>query len=281
MRETAHIKFAESFWIDERGGVQHGHTNAFLSDNLDCDGVEVRGHVEWNVGVKHLRIRLRPALTTPAAHRRLLSWLESTQASRILLCVLIGREWQYAILSDTRLAAQRVDEFMDAHGSANHGYVKRQVRSLAVPIRNQGFAGALDYWKNQRQNFSPERAISVLNPLLNSCWLLFERPVDGDFRLAGFGDANPPYAVKWLARNVGAPIAALPDAAYAQETISAYRSVELTSEPCLDDVDAFASWLTFGRVRSCYSRLMLPFNSGDKSWLVVGKLKGSNIDLMG
>ena len=87
--------------------------------------------------------------------------------------------------------------------------------------------------------------------------------------------------MKWLARNVGAPIAALPDAAYAQETISAYRSVELTSEPCLDDVDAFASWLTFGRVRSCYSRLMLPFNSGDKSWLVVGKLKGSNIDLMG
>ncbi len=275
------MKIAESFWIDERGGVEHGRPNSiFSSDDLDCDGVEVRGDVEWNLGVKYLRIRLRPALTTPAAHCRLSSWLHSTHASRVLLCVLIGREWQYEILGDTRLASNRVDLLMDQHGSAIHGHVKRRIHSLARPIRNQGFAGAFDFWKQHRQAFKPASALATLDPILGSCWLLFQRPSDDDYRLAGYGSNNPPYAIKWFARNVGAPIAGMPDAAYAAQTISAYRNVEISGEPCLDDVDAFASWLTYGRVRSCYSRLILPFKSDDKTWLLVGKLKGANFDLM-
>lgn len=275
------MKIAESFWIDERGGVEHGRPKAmFSADGLDCDGVEVRGHVEWNIGLTYLRIRLRPALTMPAAHCRLSSWLHSTQAPRILLCVLISGEWQYEILGDTRLAAHRVDMLMEQHGSANHGHVKRRIRSLAQPIRNHGFAGAFDFWKQQRQTCTVSGAIATLDPLLNSSWLLFERAADDEYRLARFGSNNPPYAVKWFARNVGAPISGMPDPDYAVQTIGAYRHVEMTEEPCLDDVDAFASWLTYGRVRSRYSRLILPFKSDDKTWLLVGKLKGANFDLM-
>jgi hypothetical protein len=268
------MKIADSFWIDERGAVEHGSPiSTFSVDGLNGDGVEVRGHVEWSVGATYLRIRLRPALTTPAAHYRLSSWLHSTCATRILLCAFIGHEWQYEILGDTKLAAQRVDTLMQQHGSPNKGYLKRDILPLSEPLRDHGFAGAFDFWKQNRQAFSPAQVLATLDPLLNSSWLLFERANDDGYRLTGFGANNPQYAAKWFARNIGAPIAGMPDPDYAVATINAYRHVELTDEPCLDNIEAYASWLTFGRVRSKYSRLILPFKFDNKTWLVVGKLK--------
>jgi hypothetical protein len=60
-----------------------------------------------------------------------------------------------------------------------------------------------------------------------------------------------------------------PDYAYGQWVARAYRQVLETREPSLDDVDAVIAWPHQPRVSYRYKRLVVPFQGGNRSTLLL------------
>ena len=263
-----------SYMITPSGDVRIGDADPFHADNVAFDAVTVRGEVEWLERLGHIRIRLRPSLTTPAARSRLLDWLISTRPPRVLLSYFVRQRWHYEFLRDARTTPQRVDRLMEIHGS---GHLRHRTRPLDDLRNAAGFLAAVDFWRFKRSEFDPTADLGLLDPLLGSRWLLLESP---EYRVSHFGQRNSPYVMKWLETNVGAPLTSGPDAAYSRDCVSVYRTAEEACQPLMEDVDTLANWGSYGRVRSRYCRLMLPFEAGRKKWLLVSTAIDAGIDLI-
>ncbi len=263
-----------SYLIAPSGDVKIGDADPFLADDFAFDAVTVHGGVEWLERSGHIRIRLRPALTTPAARSRLQDWLNSTRPPRVLLSYFVRQRWHYEFLQDARTTPQRVDRLMEIHGT---GQIRHRSRSLDDPRNSAGFLASVDFWRSRRSSFEPTADLDLLDPLLGSRWLLLESP---EWRIAHFGQCNSPYVMKWLEANIGAPLTSGPDAAYARDCVTVYQRVEEAREPLMEDVDMLANWGSYGRVRSRYYRLMLPFEAGRKKWLLVSTAIDAGIDLI-
>ena len=268
------MNVTSSYLITPSGDVRIGNVDPFLADNFAFDAVTVHGEVEWLERLGHIRIRLRPSLTTPAARSRLHDWLNSTRPPRVLLSYFVGQRWHYEFLQDARSTPRCVDRLMEIHAG---GHLRHQTRPLDDPRNAAGFLAAVGFWHAKRSNFDPTGDLGLLDPLLASRWLLLEIP---EYRIMHFGQSNSPYVMKWLEANVGAPLSSGPDAAYSRDCVSVYRRAEEAWQPLMEDVDTFANWGSYGRVRSRYCRLMLPFAAGRKKWLLVSTAIDARIDLI-
>ena len=270
-----------SYLIDAAGNIELGNrSDPNLADSAALDAVTLLGHIEWLVRLGHVRVRLRPALTSPAAYCRLRAWLTSTQAPRVLLSYFVNGAWDYEFLRHPELTIRRVDRLMTQYGGGNLTTVRRQARSLTKPGNTRGAVAAIEYWKEKRQSFDPQQCLRVLDPILGSRWILLDSSHEHQHRLMRFGENNSPYVAKWLSQNIGSLLTSAPDTAYSESCVAAYRSVEQAGEPGLEDVDAFAVWPRFGHVRSRYHRLMLPFKSNSSSLLLVATTIDETIDLI-
>ena len=59
-----------------------------------------------------------------------------------------------------------------------------------------------------------------------------------------------------------------------------YRDITQAFEPRSDELDAVAYWPGYGRLRSRYRRLMLPFRASERTWLASGICLDPGIDLL-
>jgi hypothetical protein len=71
------------------------------------------------------------------------------------------------------------------------------------------------------------------------------------------------------------------DRVFSQSCALAYQTAATTCEPRADEIDVIADWTGYGRLRSQYRRLVLPFGSQGQSWLVSGIQLDPAIDLLG
>ena len=263
-----------SYLITSSGDIRIGNADPFLADNVAFDAVTVHGEIEWLERTGHIRIRMRPSLTTPAAQSRLLDWLNSTRPPRVLLSYFVRQRWHYEFSQEARKTPRRVERLKEIHGG---GPIRHQARPLDDPRNTAGVLATLDFWRARRSNFNPTADLGLLEPLLGSRWLLLEGP---EYRVSQFGQGNSPYVMKWLETNVGAPLTSGPDAAYARSCVTVYRTAVEARQPLMEDVDTLANWGSYGRVRSRYCRLMLPLEGGRKNWLLVSTAIDAGIDLI-
>ena len=278
------MRWVSSFLVDDRGDVHLGRgAHQLFSPAADDDAtsaVKEHGQIEWLAREGHVRVRLRPSMVSPPAYARLMAWLDSGEAERVLLSSFIGREWHYEYLRGAKLVAERVRQLVEQYGGGKACSLRRRTR-LTTSLDAGKYAQAVEFWREHRDNFLGDETMSVLGPLLGERWVLYESLPSGRFAVRGFGPHHTPHVRKWLEAQQRAPL----DTPYGDNFVSracvrVYREVVNALEPAADELDAVSHWTGFGRMRSRYRRLMLPYRSAERCWILSGIALDRDIDLL-
>jgi hypothetical protein len=277
------LRSVSSFLVDDRGNVHLGraaHQVAPVAeDDVAMAAVKDGGQIEWFVREGHVRVRLRPSMVSPAAFARVLAWLASRGPERVLLSSFIGKEWHYEYLRSSSGAGERVRELVERHGGGRSCNLRRRACSgLAFP--DSLFDQAVGFWRDHRDSFEPDLSMRVLGPLLDGKWLLYERLSNGGFAVAGFGPCHTDHVRKWLETHREPLHLQGGESFVSRACAQVYRDVANAFEPSADELDAVSHWTGFGRLRSSYRRVMLPFRSGERGWVVSGIRLDASIDLL-
>ena len=70
------------------------------------------------------------------------------------------------------------------------------------------------------------------------------------------------------------------DSVFSQSGARVYQSVTVAFEPRADETDVITHWTRYGRRRSGFRRLVLPFRSRDQSWVLSGIEMDPTIELL-
>lgn len=276
-----------SFLVDDKGEVHLGDrhvSEAAFGEDADeaaLGGIEHDGRVEWGVCDRYVRVRLRPSIVSPAAYARLMDWLEATRPARILLAAHIHGEWDYEFFRDPQAAARRVRDLVEACGGGRTCNLRRRPCSPRALIPDRNVQRALAYWREHRHQFQAAQALRVLGPLLRERWVLYASLPQGGFAVTEFGAYHTDHVRRYLTARKGTRLSeADPDSFLSRACAQVYRNVLGSFEPNAEELDAVAYWPGFGRVRSRYRRLMLPFKSPAGCCLLSGICLDSGIDLL-
>ncbi|MFM9938097.1 MAG: hypothetical protein ACKVP7_01210 [Hyphomicrobiaceae bacterium] len=102
------------------------------------------------------------------------------------------------------------------------------------------------------------------------------------YALDSFGPGFPAYFQSYLdRRKTSEGCGGSPEKFYLRSNALAYQEAEDRFEPCLDDVDALVHWPGHGRIRHRYTRLMLPFRVGERSWVLSTTAANPDVNLLG
>ena len=277
------MRSVASFLVDDTGSVHLGGSARRAAVD-DPDGVAVsaiteRGQIEWLVRGGHVRVRLRPSMVSPAAYGRLKTWLACVQPERVLLSWFANGEWHYEFLRSPSLTAERITHLVGHHGGASGCNVRRRGCAL-TDFTEKRLDDVLGFWREHRNGFQREETMPVLGPLLDDRWVLYEELPSGVFKVADFGPYHTDHVRKWLTRQRHALLRPEEDNFTARGCAQVYRDIMHAFEPQSDALDAVAYWPGYGRLRSRYRRLMLPFRAGNRTWLASGICLDPGIDLL-
>jgi hypothetical protein len=121
-----------------------------------------------------------------------------------------------------------------------------------------------------RGKFDRERLAPLLARALKGRFVLVEASPDRPSLLikdVGRGLTKP--AEYWLARSIGNRVEDQPDHDYGKWVAGFYRRVVATGAPSLSDVDAVINWPQHSRRSFRYKRLVVPFDGGDRSTMLL------------
>ncbi len=275
------LRFIASYLVDDTGSIHLGHAGESLppGDLGDDEVVAVkeRGLVEWLAREGHVRIRLRPSLVSAAAHARLMAWLAASRPERVLLSWYATGEWHYEYLRGAMPAGERLSALIEQHGGARAvNLCRRPLPLTAFP--SERVDEALAFWREHRDTFRGPEAMRVLGRLLNDRWILYRRFTPGGFAVEGFSEHHAGHVNRWLARD--GRLESSGESFTARACTPVYRDVADQFSPGCDELDAVSCWAGYGRKRSRFRRLMLPFRSGPTIWVAAAIRLDPDIDLL-
>lgn len=273
-----------AFLLDDRGEV---HLELRLPGMLPDDhfedrhvAVRERGYVEWQVRAGHVFVRLRPSLVSPAAFARLMSWLLGHRPERVFLSCFVKGEWTYEYLRKPKEAARRVQWLVELHGGGDNCNVRRQRISISSSRNPPQWERAVDLWR-QFHACDPNLISHLFDGLFAGRWILYARGSDNTFAIDDFGPNQSAHVMRWLTARRDISVADAPDSPFSRSCDWAYQSAASTCEPRSDETDLIAHWTGYGRRRSQFRRLVLPFRSEGRTWLLSAIQMDPAIDLLG
>jgi hypothetical protein len=278
------LRSISSFLVDGRGEVHLGQAEQRIVPTADEDNamtaVKELGGIEWLVRAGHVRVRLRPSMVSPAGYARLQTWLACLQPERVLLSWFARNAWNYEYFQSARDAIDRVEALVEEHGGARACNLRRRACSLQ-DFREGQVEGAVNFWRDHCKDFRGAESMRALGPLLDDKWLLYKRLPSGGFAVDAFGAHHTDHVRRWLDTHRDEPLHAQGrDSFVSRGCGDVYGSIPDDRAPAAEEIDTVAHWTGFGRLRSRYRRLILPFRAGKRSWVVSGICLDPTIDLL-
>jgi hypothetical protein len=275
------LRSIASYLVDDAGGIHLGCAGErSLPDDVGCDeitAVKEDGRIEWLAREGHVRVRFRPSLVSAAARARLMAWLACSRPERVLLSWYAAGEWHYEFLRNPVLTGERVSSLIEQHGGAGPFNLRRRPCSL-TGFPSKPTHDALAFWREHRDSFQGRESMRVLGPLLQDRWILYRALPGFGFAAECFGRHHAGHVTRWLARE--GQLDRGDDSFPAHACAVVYGDVVKRFAPGCDELDAISWWTGYGRRRSQYRRLMLPFRSGHCAWVVSGVRLDPAIDLL-
>ena len=273
-----------AFRLDDRGDVHlQAHSRAVhVDDSEDNDLARVKesGHVEWRVRRSHVRVRLRPSLVSPAAYARVMEWLVGHRPERVLLSYFVDQRWEYEYLRNPGEAARRIRWLVELYGGGGYCNARRRTISLSSSLRPKTWGHAIDFWRELRENIDPVTATENFDRFFAGRWILYACEPHHGFSVDAFGANHAEHVSRWLRAHRGVCIAEPSDSVFSQSGTRVYQSVTAAFEPRADETDVITHWTGYGRRRSGFRRLVLPFRSRDQSWVLSGIEMDPTIELL-
>ena len=270
------------FRLDDRGDVLlQARLHACredLDDELTC--VKATGHVEWRVRDGHVRVRFRPSLISPDAYARLMGWLVGHPSERVLLSYFVHGRWEYEFLRKRGEAARRIRWLVELYGGGGYCNTRRQKISISSGVNPRGWKAAVDFWREFREQDDPGTHTHALDGFFAGQWILYAIGPDRNFSVSAFGANHSDHVRKWLNAHRGVDIVGSSDHLFAQNCARVFHSVAATFEPRADETDVITHWNGYGRRRSGFRRLALPFRSRGKTWVFSGIEMDPAIELL-
>ena len=267
-----------SVLIDDRGEMWDAGSRR-LADDLQASitGEELTDFAIRNMGFVgvagangSVRVSLRPAVVSPIAFAALLYWLNDRVVDRVLLS-LFDRSWSHEIKASREDAVRALLARVTFGSDSRAGdFLQQDLPLHALPARCP-LQGVLAVWSEASGKFDGERVLPMLENVLNGRFVLVEASTSSPalvIKDVGPGLAKP--AEYWLARSIGNRVEDQPDYAYGKWIAGLYRQVLNNGAPSLSDVDAVISWPQHSRERFRYRRLVVPFDGGRNSTVLLG-----------
>lgn len=225
---------------------------------------------------------LRPATVAQMAVAHLMYWLVDEKIERVLVNSYVDGAWQHAMVGAAEKSFTALAALISAaaHTEPTKDAVIACSTSLTDLPASSPLADALQLWREMGGDWRRLASRSDLGAVFGDRYALFERRGERDFVLKQFGDGLPDCAKVWLGQAIGMPIHDHPDPRYGWSCTASYRKVLDSSEPELQDVDAYVSWPGAQRQRRRYKRLLLPLSAGDRcNYLLSATAEDGTIDL--
>ncbi|MEQ1647229.1 MAG: hypothetical protein ABL898_01470 [Hyphomicrobiaceae bacterium] len=251
-----------------------------LGDTFSDYVVRNLGFIEVVTQARAARIKMRPAVTSPAAFAALMYWLADHPFPRVMLSRLED-EWRHEVIGDSRTATLKLVAMMRRAAD------DRTTDFLRTPLD----AGKLDESSpllrliRLRAELGRDLEFTRLEPVLNTA--LKGRfticSADRDLTTLSIDAVGRGFAHEanyWLHRAVGTRLEDGPDQAFGAWASSDYRHVLKVGLSMLDDIDVVVDWPQLGRRRYCYKRLLVPLDIVDgRMRLLCATLQDRGIDL--
>jgi hypothetical protein len=273
-----------AFLLDDRGDVLlQPHSRAIHADGCERDvlaRVKESGHVAWTVHRGHVRLRLRPSLVSPAAYARVMEWPAGHRPERVLLSYFVDQHWDYEFLRKPADAARRVRWLIELYGGGGYCNARRRTLSISSGLQPKSWRHAIEFWRGLRDELNPAMAAEAFDRFFAGQWILYARAPHHGFSVSDFGANHSEYVRKWLRLCHGGAIPEPSDSVFSQSSARVYQSVTGAFEPRVDETDAIAHWIGYGRRRSRFRRLVLPFRSQGQTWVLSGIDADPTIELL-
>jgi hypothetical protein len=268
---------AGTLLFDDQGEMWDAKS-PLLADALHASlsGEELLKYVVRNLGFiavtengGSLRLQLRPAIVSQTALGALLYWLHDQTVERAMIS-LLDRDWTHELVRTREAIVRRLLACVKVDLEDRQGDFLNRPRPLHALQRSSPLRALLDIWAESAGTYDKERLGPLLQEALNGRFVLFEASAgSGRVYVRDVGQGLGKSGGYWLSRTKGLRVEDQPDYAYGQWVVKAYRQVLETREPSLDDVDAVIAWPHQPRVSYRYKRLVVPFEAGDRSTLLL------------
>lgn len=278
------MRLATSFKIDEKGDIALCEDVAMISGagmryaGAPRDVVEA-GHIWWSAREGYLRVCLRPSVTSTHAYDRLLGWLATRGSSRVHVCWWYQNQWWHEIVGSPQLAAAAIEKLITLHGGGSDGLLRSRLKNPGTVQRMKPFAAAFDLWRSASDPVDGTSILTQIEASVGGCYVVWGLDESGDYIAHHVGPGLSEGVQRWFLGNIGEPIGVLPNVDLARNCRRAYSEVIDTFTPRVDEIDTFVRWPGKDRQRVSYHRLILPFRSDQRMWLVAASVLDSNIDL--
>jgi hypothetical protein len=247
--------------LDERGMRCDPRSNALRSRlRASIDDRELEQFAILNLGFVavaarngRVRIKLRPAVTAPAALSALYLFLHEHPPHRLVVSWYDGC-WRDEIMGWGEGGWRRLTAILEAAKLPKSRYSR-----LRTPIDQLGSATPLRHFFED----TSRAALSVINPTylpapLKERYVLLTEDGNGELRVTDFGDTMMSRSSWWRQKARGHRIDDMPDWNYGRWVGDAYREARQTNQPLLEEVKAVVNWPEVGILSHSYWRLILP-----------------------
>ncbi len=251
-----------------------------LGDNFADYVIRNLGFIELAEHPRAVRIKMRPAVTSPTAFAALMYWLADHPSPRVMLS-RHDDEWRHEVIGDSRTATSKLVTMMRQMAADRSADFLRAPLDAAVLDTDNPLLTLIRLRSELGRDLDYERLGPLLNGGLKGRFTTVSADQDlKTISIDGVGWGFAQEANYWLHRAVGTRLEDGPDQAFGVWASEDYRHVLKNGLPALDDIDVVVDWPQVGRRRYCYKRLLLPLNSADgRVRLLCATLKDRGIDL--
>ena len=220
------------------------------------------------------------ALVSSAAYARLIGWLVGHRPQRVLLSYFVEGRWEYEFLREQGEAARRIRWLVELCGGAGYCNARRRTIPISSDLTPGGWDHAVDFWREVGGKINPLAAAPILDRFFAGRWIVYAQEPHHGFSVRDFGINHAEYVTRWLNSHRGIGIVEPADRVFSQSCSRIYQSVSAAFEPRADETDVITHWVGWGRRRSGFRRLMLPFKSEGQTWLLSGIEMDPTIELL-
>lgn len=251
---------------DPRSHALRSRLHASVDDReLEQFAILNLGFVAVAARLGRVHIKLRPAVTAPAALSALYLFLHEQPPRRLVVSWYDGC-WRDEIVGRGESGWRRLTAILEAARLPKSGYSRRR-----TSIDKLGSATPLHLLLEDAS-----RAVhSVIDPQLlpaplKGRFVLLTEDGNGQLRVTDFGGTMMSRSSWWRQKARGHRIDDMPDWNYGRWVGDAYREACQTNQPLLEEVKAVVNWPEVGTLSHCYWRLILPLKQPRRPTRLLG-----------
>jgi hypothetical protein len=235
------------------------------------------GQIVWQSSGNTITLRLRPSMVTASALARIGTWLDSAGQQRLHITYWADGNWHHQIFGSPSEALKRIEALVSRFGGGRYGNMLRN----SGPSTRSGhlkFKKVMSLWQEHKTRFSPDHLFPLLHQDMKGHVTLLEAVASGEFRIARPGDALTVGARQWAFGNPNSAVTTLPF--YSEPIFHGFYEADAKREPVSDEIDGLFIWPRQTPVRVSYHRLVLPFASRTKRWILSAVIPDNTINLL-